>query len=128
MVSSDFVIALFFLFSLIAVERFKNKLSTEDKEGYNYIIIGVTVLAFLTVARLYSEMGFLKSVPFVSEPLFFRLLYWIGVIAGITFLISGVLSWLPLSRAYRAYNKDRVKRLELIKKSSNWSEWKPDFR
>ena len=61
-------------------------------------------------------MGLFSRTPFVSDPLFFRLIFWIGVITGLSFLISGVTTWVPLSRSYRKYNKNKIVRLEFIKK------------
>ncbi len=112
----DFVVALVFLLALIAVSRLKRFLTTEDKESYRNVVSGLTILAVISLARVYSGLGLLQNIPFLSDPLFFRLIFWIGIITGLTFLISGVTSWVPLSRSYRKYNRERIEKLEFIKK------------
>lgn len=114
--SGPYVIALFFLFSLYIVVKFKKKLPVQNREGYNSIVVGLTILTLITLANIYYHIGFFKNFPFVSEAVFFRLIYWIGVIFGITILINGVTNWLPLSRSYLNYNKTKIQHLELIKK------------
>ncbi|MEE8578173.1 MAG: hypothetical protein V3T31_13045, partial [candidate division Zixibacteria bacterium] len=112
----DLTVALIFLFSLIAVSRFRRYLSGEDKQSYNHVVCGLMILAAMSLAQIYSSMGLFSRTPFVSDPLFFRLIFWIGVITGLSFLISGVTTWVPLSRSYRKYNKNKIERLEFIKK------------
>jgi DMSO/TMAO reductase YedYZ heme-binding membrane subunit len=112
----DFAVASFFLLSLIAVSRFRQHLTADDKDSYRNVVAGLALLATVSLANVYSGLGLLVRIPFLSEPLFFRLLFWIGMITGLTFLISGATSWVPLSRSYRQYNKERIDRLELLKK------------
>ncbi len=112
----DLAVALIFLFSLIAVSRFRRYLSGEDKESYNHVVCGLMILAAMSLAQVYSNMGLFSRTPFISDPLFFRLIFWIGIITGLSFLISGVTTWVPLSRSYRKYNKNKIERLEFIKK------------
>ncbi|UCE23986.1 MAG: GAF domain-containing protein [Candidatus Zixiibacteriota bacterium] len=112
----DFVVALIFLLALIAVSRFRRYLTAEDRESYRHIVSGLTILAVVSLAKIYSGLGLLRPVPFLSDLLFFRLIFWIGIITGLTFLISGVTSWVPLSRSYRKYNRERIEKLEFIKK------------
>ena len=112
----DLIIASIFLFSLIAVSKFKVQLQNESKESYRNIFSGLAIMAFTSLGNVYYQHGLLASIPFISEPLFFKLIYWIGNITGITFLISGLSIWLPLARMFKRYNKDKFKRLEFIKK------------
>lgn len=112
----EYGVALVFLMSLIAVARFQKYLSAEDKGSYNHVVMGLGILAIASLAQVYYGLGVFSRVPFLSEQPFFKLVFWIGMITGLAFLIEGVTSWVPLSRSYRKYNKDRIDRLEFIKK------------
>ena len=112
----DFMVALFFLMSLVVVARFRNVIRTHDRESYNYLSGGLSVLAVVALLRIYGGIGLFAVVPFLSDPLFFKVLSWIGIITGATFVVSGVSTWLPLARSHRQYGQERIQRLELIKK------------
>ncbi len=113
----DIIVALIFLCSLVAISRFSQYLTAEDRQSYNHTALGLSILAVVSLIQIYNGLGVLRAVPFVSDPLFFKLAYCIGIITGLTFLISGVTSWVPLSRSYRMYSKDKIRKLELIKKT-----------
>ncbi|MDD5425361.1 MAG: GAF domain-containing protein [candidate division Zixibacteria bacterium] len=112
----DMLFAVFFLLALILVARFRNHINSVDKASYNYLSGGLVILAFLSLARVYDNLGFFKNVPFLSEPLFFQLVSWIGVITGITFIVSGVSSWLPLAQNFKKNNTEKIRQLDFIKK------------
>lgn len=112
----DLVVPLFFLSGLILIARFKKQLSGEDKGGYRYISAGLLILTLVALSRVYSKIGVFNTVPFVSEPLFYDLVFWIGIITGLTFLISGISNWLPLSQTYGKYNRMQIRRFDLIKR------------
>jgi len=112
----DFLVALFFLLSLVVVARFRNEIRAHDRESYNYLSGGLAVLAIVALVRIYGGVGLFSTFPFLSDPLFFRVLGWIGIITGATFVVSGVSTWLPLARSHKQYGMERVQRLELIKK------------
>ena len=103
----DFAGAVVFLLALIAVSRFSRYITAQDREAYNHVVTGLVILAIISLSKIYSDAGLFSRAPFVSEPLFFQLLFWIGIITGLAFLISGVTNWVPLSRSYRKYNRDR---------------------
>jgi GAF domain-containing protein len=112
----DLWTTLLFLAGLVMVTRLNRQLRPEDKRSYNHVCLGLLVLAGVSLAKVYYGLGLFRSVAFVSDPLFFRLVNWIGVITGLTLVASGVSRWLPLFRAYRKYSESRIKRLDLLKK------------
>ncbi|UCD63353.1 MAG: GAF domain-containing protein [Candidatus Zixiibacteriota bacterium] len=113
----DLVVASVFVIALITVSRFKKYLAGEDRQSYYHVVGGLTVLAVSSLAQIYSGLGAFHQIPFLSDPLFFKLVFCIGVITGLALLINGVSSWAPLSRSYRMYNRERVQRLGLLKKT-----------
>ncbi|MBN1213714.1 MAG: hypothetical protein JXA92_14165 [candidate division Zixibacteria bacterium] len=112
----NMIFSVFFLLALILVARFKKQISSVDKSSYRYLSGGIVILTFMSLARVYSNLGFFKEIPFLSEPLFYQLVSWIGVITGITFVISGVSSWLPLAQNFKKDNVEKVRQLDFIKK------------
>lgn len=104
------------LAALLLVARLRKQISAIDKESYNYISSGLSILAVAAVGRALNEAGVFAATPFLSEPLFYRLLSWIVVITGVTLLISGVSNWLPLSRRFHQHSETQLNRLGLIKK------------
>jgi len=112
----DMIFSVFFLLALILVARFKKQISSVDRSSYRYLSGGIVILTFMSLARVYSNLGFFKTIPFLSEPLFYQLVSWIGVITGITFVISGVSNWLPLAQNFKKNNIEKVRQLDFIKK------------
>lgn len=112
----EYGVAVVFLMALIAVARFKKYLTAEDTGSYNHVVMGLGILAIASLAQVYNGLGVFSRVPFLSEQPFFKLVFWIGIITGLAFLIDGVTNWVPLSRSYRQHNKERIDRLECIKK------------
>ena len=113
---ADWVISGFFLLSLLLVMRFRNQISREGRQSYNYICAGLTILLLVAIARIYNNVGLFGSIPFLSEPVFYQLIIWIAVMTGATLVISGVSTWLPISRSYRKYNKTKIDHLEFLKR------------
>ncbi|MBD3403063.1 hypothetical protein GF420_09210 [candidate division GN15 bacterium] len=103
----DWLVVLFFLVALVFVWRFRTSMHAVDRESYRQISTGLAVLSLVALLRLYNHYGVFEPVPFLSEPLFFRLIGWIGIITGIMFLISGMSSWLPLARRLRENESSR---------------------
>jgi len=109
-------ITVFFLIALVLLSRFREHISTVDKSSYKYITGGIVILTFMSLARVFSMQGVFGTLPFLSDPLFFKLISWIGTITGITFLVSGMSSWMPLAKNYKKTNTDRVRQLDFIRK------------
>jgi transcriptional regulator with GAF, ATPase, and Fis domain len=114
--TTELILPLFFLCALMLVARFKRQLSSESREGYRSISGGLVILTLMILSNVYRRMGIFDTLPFVSEPLFYQLIFWIGIITGVTFLISGMAHWLPLSHSYRRFDSTPVGRLEFIKR------------
>ena len=112
----DWTMALFFLAALILLARFQIRLTAVDPQSFRRIAIGLGLLNLVALARLYSRLGILQGVPFLSEPVFFQLILWVIIITGITFLVSGVAEWLPLARASRETHQCTIARLSLFRK------------
>jgi GAF domain-containing protein len=109
-------LALFFVFALILVLKSKKHIWGDSTEAYTNISGGLAILAVATLTRVYHDLGMFGRVPFLSEDMFFEIAAWIGTITGAAFLVSGVSNWLPLARQNRRYNKQRIVRLELLRK------------
>ncbi len=112
----ELIITLFFLFVTVLLSRSREQLRCVDPESYNYISGGVLTLTLVSLAQVYGKMGVFDTTPFLSDPLSFKVLSWIGVISGVIFVISGVSTWLPLSQQRRRATERRVERLDLIKR------------
>ena len=91
-------------------------MTTENRDAYRSIVIGVGLLASVAAAFLAEATGVISGVPFLADSIFFRLTTTIMSIAGVVLLAGGVSTWLPISRAARAFNRTRISRLELIRK------------
>ena len=114
--TADWSVSVFLLIALVLVRGFEKQIKTVSTRSYDNIAGGLVVLAIAAVARLYHATGLLESVPFLSEMVFFDLVYWIGIITGATFVISGVADWLPLARDHRRYHRSRIQHLDLLRK------------
>lgn len=112
----DLLVALFFLLNLVVVARFRNEIRMHDAESYRFLAGGLAVLAVVALIRIYGGIGLFATIPFLSDPLFFKVISWIGIIMGATFVVSGVSSWLPIARMNRQMGQEMVQRLELIKR------------
>ncbi len=112
----EMVVATFLVLALVLVARFRKQLKGQDIRSYRSICGGLAVLLLVALTRIYSQQGVFGDIPFVSDPVFFQILVWIGIITGATLLVSGVSTWLPLSRAYREVSYERLRRLLLIKR------------
>ena len=113
---TDWSVVVFFLIVLIALRSRGDRIAAKDPESYRGLVFGLAILTLMALARVYHSVGLLDGIPFVSEPLFFDLIYWTGVICGSTLMIAGVGNWLPRAREIRRYNRRRVRNLELLLK------------
>jgi GAF domain-containing protein len=111
---SDWTISLFFLLALILVAKFKKQIGSVDPSSYRDISWGVSILALVSLLRLYRGIGVLNDVPFISHAAFYDLICWIGMISGVTLIIGGVSSWLPVARARRQTAESKISRLEFV--------------
>ncbi len=115
-VTADWAMAVFLLLALILVRGFRTQIKTDNAESYDNVAGGLVILALTALARVYFMLGLFDGVPFLSEPVFFDLAYWICIITGATFVISGVANWLPLARYHRKFNQGKIRNLDLLRK------------
>ena len=106
----------FFLVSLILFRQFEKPIKAETAEGYRRLAGGLALLSLTALARLYQGIGMFQQVPFLSETVFFDLVYWVMVIAGGSMIVSGAAYWLPLARQNRQSSQDKITRLDLMKR------------
>lgn len=104
------------LVALYLVWKLRKQLQTAGDECYRNLATGLVVLAMVSLANLYHNEGMFNSVPFLSVPLFFDLVSWIGLITGATFVLSAVSAWVPLARNHQKYNQGRIAHLDLLRK------------
>ncbi|UCC44675.1 MAG: hypothetical protein JSU65_01735, partial [Candidatus Zixiibacteriota bacterium] len=112
----DWFFAFLLLAALFLIIRFRRHLRTGGTTSYNQIITGIAILAVTQMARVYYNAGLWRDVAFISEPLFYQLITWIAVITGCTLLLSGISVWLPIAREHRKHSRQKVLRLEFLKK------------
>ncbi|MFH1373175.1 MAG: GAF domain-containing protein [bacterium] len=113
---ANLIVALFFLCALVLLARSRERLIATDRDSYRHISGGLVVLTLTAVFHLYSAGGLLVMVPFVSDPIFSRLVFWIGIITGLVTLVSGISSWLPLSHRRQQMKQRKVRGLDFIKR------------
>jgi hypothetical protein len=112
----DLVVSFFFLSALVLVARSRKRLTSEGMESYRYISSGLVILTLMVVSRLYSTIGAFHPIPLLNDPVFYRLIFWIGIITGLTMLVSGISNWLPLSRIHRKLDREKLQRLDFVKR------------
>ena len=94
----DLFFTLIFVALLILLYRNKDRTFLENKTCFKYSFSGLIMLAGVALLQMSGNQGLLAVVPFLAEPVYRNLVEAIGIVAGITFLISGVSFWLPTRR------------------------------
>lgn len=116
MAVTDLVVAVFFLCGLTLVARFRGAIAAHSRSSYRNISAGLALLSLASLMGVYYRLELFASFPVLSEPVFFRLVNWTGIILGICLLVYGVSSWLPLARHDRKINQSRNRRLEFCRR------------
>jgi len=98
---AEWTVPLIFLLALVLLLKFRPALTSMSRESYNCVSAGVATLALVSVARVYYLNGLFAYIPFVSEPLFYRVVSWIGIITGTVLIANGMSTWLPIARLWR---------------------------
>ncbi|RKX25577.1 MAG: hypothetical protein DRP47_09580, partial [Candidatus Zixiibacteriota bacterium] len=107
--------ALIFLSALVIISRFRRKLMMENLEAYRYISSGLIIVTLVTVAHLFNSTGIFSSVPFLSEPIFFKLTGWIATITGVVLLANGISGWLSIGHSFSGKSEKKNNRYDLLK-------------
>ncbi|MCX6835119.1 MAG: GAF domain-containing protein, partial [candidate division Zixibacteria bacterium] len=105
-----------FLVSLILFRHCEKLIRAESAEAYRRLAGGLSLLSLTALARLYQGIGAFQQVPFLSEAVFFDLVYWVIVIAGGAMIVNGAAYWLPLARENKQLNQDKIALLDLIRR------------
>ncbi|MBU8932405.1 MAG: GAF domain-containing protein [candidate division Zixibacteria bacterium] len=103
------------LSALVVVLRFRPMILALSGEVYRHISSGLVIMALVATARLGNDAGFFVSVPFFSEPLFFKLTSWIATITATVLLASGISGWLERGRSPQAQSDKKDNRYDLLK-------------
>lgn len=111
----DYGIPLTLVAVLAALIRFRQIMIELDEHGYHFITSGLGFLALAVVLRLYHQADMLVRMPFLSEPMFYRLLFWSAITAGTGLLAGGLASHLPAIRTVRREVNRKLAGLELIR-------------
>lgn len=107
---------LFFVGALVLLAQMRPQLTTHDVLSYRQLVSGVTIFAIISVFNLFEQTGMLAKIPFLSDPMFYRVIGWVAVIAGVVLVAGGMATWLPLAKRHRDYSESRLARLDLIRK------------
>ncbi len=121
----DYGIPLTLVAVLAALIRFRQIMIELDEHGYHFITSGLGFLALAVVLRLYHQADMLVRMPFLSEPMFYRLLFWSAITAGTGLLVSGLASHLPAIRTVRREANRKMAGLELIRTIERLSAVEP---
>lgn len=114
--SIELVSAFLFFAVLILVYNLRTVIESYHKESFSYITTGLTIIALSSIAAVLEQQNVFINIPFLNEAMFFQLLYWIGMITGMTLLLSGVSNWLPVYRKHLKFNSQELIKLEIFKK------------
>lgn len=114
--SLELLVPLAFVAALLWLERLRPELRAEHREASRYIIAGVFILAITSLLKLYFQMGYLRTLPFLSEPLFHRMILWVGIILGTVCVVTGMSQWLQEHRARKQRLDERIRRLDAIRR------------
>lgn len=114
-VMMDWVLPFSLVFALVLLVQFKRQVMQVDEHAYHFVTSGLGFVALAVVLRLYHQGGMLDQMPMVSDPIFYRLIFWSAVTAGVALVISGSATFLPLLIASRKNSQTRMSGLELIR-------------
>ena len=111
----EFISSVFFFAGLIVVYNLRDIISNDNKTSFHNITAGLITLSLCSIVSVFEQQQLFTRVPFLNIPIFFQLLYWIGMITGLTMLLNGVSNWLPVYRKHLKYNINELNKSELFK-------------
>ncbi|MBN2226573.1 MAG: GAF domain-containing protein [candidate division Zixibacteria bacterium] len=91
----DLFFALTFVVLLGLLVRVRERVFRDNRESYRCTVGGLFSLGIVSVIQLVSHQELLHQVPLLSEPIYLEVIEIIGIITGITLLISGISVWIP---------------------------------
>ena len=107
--------SIFYFIGLVIIYNLREVILKYNKQSYNYISLGLGTLSFTSA---FSHIFVKNSIPEISQFIdskFFELIYWIGIISGVTSVASGTSTWLPIYKKEQVANKHNFKKAELFK-------------
>ena len=113
---ADWIIPLIFLSALVLLLKFRPALISMSRESYNCVASGVAILTLVSVARVYYFNGLFSYIPFLREPLFYRVVCWIGIITGTLLVVNGMSNWLPVVRRWQRGESSEARHAEFVRK------------
>ena len=96
--AASIALTVFLALALLLVHRLRREIADENRESYLNILRGLITVVAAAAITVVRDFGYLQSVPFLGQALFFDLSYWILTIVGSVQVISGVATWLPIAR------------------------------
>ncbi|MDF1544431.1 MAG: hypothetical protein P1R58_04945 [bacterium] len=112
----ELALAFFFLAALVLISRFRDQFLEEERHGYQQISASVSILSLIALLKLAAANSAFSNVLFLSDPGAIQLLVLVGSATGIVLLMSGISVWLPAARVHREIGRQRIERLEVVRK------------
>ncbi len=111
----DWVLPLGLVAGLVSVVRLRQTFFRVNDHAYHFVSSGLGFLALAVVLRLYHNGGLLANLPFVSDHIFYRLIFWSAITAGCGLIVSGLSTFTVDAIAARRTLRTRLAGLELIR-------------
>jgi GAF domain-containing protein len=112
----ELMVALFFVTGLLLLARFRRQLRAVDRTSYGYIASGLILLSLVALAQVYHRAGALDQLVLLGDARFYHLIITVAVLGGVSSLVYGVSSWLPLHREQVQYSESRISRHTFLKR------------
>ncbi len=111
----DWILPLGLVAGLVIVVRLRQTFFKVNDHAYHFVSSGLGFLALAVVLRLYHNGGLLSNLPFVSDHIFYRLIFWSAITAGCGLIVSGLSTLTVDAVAARRSRNTRIVGLELIR-------------
>ena len=108
--------SILFFMGLLAVYNLREIFIKYNKHSFIQISLGLATLSFSSsFAQIFVNNLASEIAQFVN-PLFFQMIYWIGIISGIALLVNGTSVWLPIYKKEKIIEQNNYKKIEIFKK------------
>ncbi len=111
----DWILPLGLVAGLVVVVRLRQTFFRINDHAYHFVSSGLGFLALAVVLRLYHNGGLLANLPFVSDHIFYRLIFWSAITAGCGLIVSGLATFTVDAISVRKVRQTRLVGLELIR-------------
>lgn len=99
-----------------AVLNLKKIINHKSPGSFQAILIGLVLIDSVVVCEILKVNNVFDAVPFINNPVFFDIVYSIGIITGIVLLVKGVSSWMPVFNTFKKLSTTTINKLNLFKK------------